>query len=309
MEDLKDPKYQQDLQKYVIYDNAIKAEIACKAISVALSTEGQDYKNFYGFDLLQIIASDTLRKTIVLNDLVSLDTVDDDVLVSLIELTKNKTIETFELNAKGCRNVTNAALEKLELSDSLRHLALNLGYAKNITNDALVKFISSKVPESLETLDIEVSGYKTPDGTYLPERCSSFLEEFANTIPPHLNTLKLNSTLDDENGGLEGLLQLARSLPSSMVSLHLTFEQWSNFKSDMIIEIAKALPITLQDFSICFYNGDHIEDNDLEMFASEISNMVNLKSFKLFSRSHGRYGYYKVRDIKSLQEILKFASA
>ena len=54
---------------------------------------------------------------------------------------------------------------------------------------------------------------------------------------------------------------------------------------------------------------DHIEDDDLEMFASEISNMVNLKSFNLLSRSHGRYGYYKVRDIKSLQEILKFASS
>lgn len=251
--DLGDPKYQQDLEKYAISDNAIKAEIACKAISVALSTEGQDCKNFYGFNLLQIIASDALRKTIILNDIVGLDTVNDDVLKALIDLSKNKSLETFEINAKGCRNLTNTALEKLEFSDTLRHLSLNLGYAKNITNDALIKFVSTKIPASLETLDIEVSGYKTPDGNYLPERYSSLLEEFANNIPPQLNTLKLNSTLDDENGGLEGLLRLARSLSSSVVSLYLTFEQWDNFKSDMIIEIARALPITLQDFSICFY--------------------------------------------------------
>jgi len=305
---LEDPRYQQDLEKYAISDNAIKAEIACKAISVALSTEGQDYNDFHGFDLLKIIASDTLRKTITFNDIVSLDAVDDDVLVTLVKLTENKSIETFELNAKGCINVTNAALEKLEISDTLSNLSLNLGYAKNITNDALIKFISSKLPESLETLDLEVSGYKTPEGNYLPNRYSTFLEEFANVIPHHLNTLKLNSTLDDEDGGLEGLLQLARSLPSSTVSLDLTFEQWDNFKSDMIIEIAKALPSTLQNFRICFYNGDHIEDNDMEMLASEISNKVNLKSFTLYTRSHGGYGYYKMRDIKSLEEILNFSA-
>ena len=46
----------------------------------------------------------------------------------------------------------------------------------------------------------------------------------------------------------------------------------------------------------------------MEMLASEISNKVNLKSFTLYTRSHGGYGYYKMRDIKSLEEIVNFSA-
>jgi len=128
-QDFDDPKYQQDLKFYALSDNAIRAELAIKAISIALSTDGQDCKSFYGFDLLQLIEMDTTRKNILLNDIVSLDSVTDDVLVTLTKLADRKSIERFEINVKGCRNLTNEALEKIKFSSNLKHLSFNLGYA------------------------------------------------------------------------------------------------------------------------------------------------------------------------------------
>jgi len=159
----------------------------------------------------------------------------------------------------------------------------------------------------LRTLDLDFSGFKTPDGNYMPERKSNLLEALSNFIPPQLSTFKLVSTLDDENGGLEGLLQLICSLPSSIKTLCLTFEQWDNFKSGMITDIGKKLPHTLETFSMHIYNGDHIEDHELTPFAYEIKKLNHLKEFTLFARSHGRDGYYKVQDINSVSDILSKA--
>jgi hypothetical protein len=253
--DLKDPKYQEDLKHYSISDNAIKAEFACKAISVALCTEGQDYHNFYGFDLIHLIESDTQRKSVFLNDIVSLDGVTDDIMKTLVNLANLRSVERFEINAKGCRNLTDDVLDKIEFTNTLKHLSLNLGYARNITNDALINFMNAslKIPPSLETLDLDLSGFKSPEGNYLPNRYSDLLEALGRSIPPQLNSLKLVSTLDDDDGGLFGLLELCLSLPSTIRTLHLTFEQWDNFKSEMITDLAEALPKTLEDFSICFY--------------------------------------------------------
>ena len=38
-------------------------------------------------------------------------------------------------------------------------------------------------------------------------------------------------------------------------------------------------------------------------FAAEVAKLPNLKKFTLLARSHGRYGYYKTRDITTVEKI------
>ncbi len=250
--DTNDSKYLEDQELYALSNNAIKAELACKAISVSLSEEGQTCNDFHGFDLLKLIGKDTLRKTILFNDIVSLDSVTDDVFATLVKLSNATPVERFEINAKGCRNLTNEALEKVQFTSNLLHLLLNIGYARNLTNEALIGF-TSKIPSSLKTLYLDFSGFKTPDGNYMPKRYSNLLGAIARNIPPELSVFKFVSTLDDDDGGLEGLLDLIRSLPSTMKTISFTFEQWDNFESHMITAIGKALPTTLEAFSMNIY--------------------------------------------------------
>jgi hypothetical protein len=300
-----DPRYKEDLKLFARSDNAIRAEIACKTISVALSTPGQDCTNFYGFDLLRMIGMDSLRKTILINDIVSLDSVTDDVLATLVKLASKESVQRFEINAKGCRNLTDNVLHKIKFYNNLKHLSLNLGYSRNLTNDALKMFMS-KIPSSLHTLDLDVSGFKNPDGGYRPERYGNLLEALAKNIPTDLKTFSLVSTLHDEDGGLSDLLKLMGSL-SSATSISFTFEQWDNFTSEMIVDIAKSLPNTLEKISITFYNGEHIQDDDLKKLAAEIARLEHLTEFTLVTRSHGGKGYYETRDFKSVEEILSWA--
>lgn len=303
--DTKDNKYINDLNLFSQSNAALRAEMACKSVSVALSTDGQNYDNFFGFDLLKIIAKDKLRESIVLNDLTGLDSVTDSVLCTLIKLA-GPSVKRFEIDVKGCRNITNKAIRLISFPPTLQLLSLNFGYAKNITNDALIKLMK-KIPTSLQCLDLDVCGFKDPAGKYLPERYSTLLVELSKNLPSELTQLKFVSTLDDEDGGVNGLAKLLETLPSSLKSLSFKFEQWDNFKGHMIVEIFKSLPSTLEEFSITIYNGDHIEDDDLRMAAKQIQRLDHLKDLSLHSRSHGNYGYYKVRDFHSVSEVLSFA--
>ena len=261
-QDPKDPRYKEDLKKYSLSDNAVRAEMACKTVSVALST-GQDCTNFYGFDLLKIIGMDALRKTILLNDIVSLDSVTDDIFTTLVKLASKKSVQRFEINAKGCRHLTNGVLQKIKFYDHLKHLSLNLGYARNITNDALKNF-TSKIPSSLHTLELDFSGFKNPEGDYNPKRYGDLLKALAKNIPSDLKAFTLVSTLDDEDGGLNSLLKLVGSL-SSATSISITFEQWDNFTSEMIVDIAKTLPNTLANFTMYFYVSPNSMGNALNL--------------------------------------------
>lgn len=301
----KSAKYVKDLRFFSKSNTALTAEMACKSMSVALSTDGQEYDNFFGFDLLKIIAKDKLRESIVFNDLTGLDSVTDNVVYKLVNLV-GPSVKQFEIDVKGCRNLTDKVIDRISFPPTLQLLSLNLGYGKNITNDALVKLMT-KFPTSLQSLYLDVCGWKDPDGNYLPERYNTLLVKLSKNLPSKLNKLELVSTLNDEDGGLNGLTTLLKALPSSLKSLSFTFEQWDGFQGQWIVEIFKSLPSTLEEFSITIYNGEHVEDDHLRMVAEQMQRLDRLKELLLHTRSNGKSGYYKIRDFHSVSEVLAFA--
>ncbi len=143
-------------------DTSLRAEMASKVVSVALSKEGQSLQNFYGHDLIDIISSDKIRTALILDDLVSLDTITDDIFLQLVELV-GPNIVKFDLNVCGCKNLTDKCVMELKLPETLVDLSLNIGYARDITNDAVIH-LASLIPQNLESLELNVSGFKTPDG-------------------------------------------------------------------------------------------------------------------------------------------------
>ena len=53
--DSKDSTYVKDMERLSTIDNALKAEIAEKAISIALSTDEQSLENYFGHNLVEIL--------------------------------------------------------------------------------------------------------------------------------------------------------------------------------------------------------------------------------------------------------------
>ena len=164
MRDPSDSKYLEDMDHFMRSDSSLRAEMATKAVSIALSTENQALEDFYGHNLERIISTDKIRPELVLDDLVSLDNVTDDVFLRLVAMV-GPNIKKFVLNVCGCKNLTDTCLMKLKIPDTIVHLTLNVGYAKNITNKALLH-LAKTLPQRLESLDLNVSGFKTPDGKY-----------------------------------------------------------------------------------------------------------------------------------------------
>lgn len=303
--DTNDPQYVSDLKLFSMSNAALNTEMACKAMSVALCTDGQDYENFYGFNLLEVIARDKFRSSIVFDDLTSLNSVTDDVLLTLVKLA-GPSVKRFDINVKGCRNLTDHSIQHIHFPHTIQHLSLNVGYGRNLTNGALIQMMT-KIPPKLQTLDLDVCGFKAPSGEYLPKRESSLLVGLSKYVPSELTKLSFVSTLDDEDGGLEGLLTLIRALPQGLKSLSFIFEQFNGFKGSMVVDIFKALPSALEEFSLDIYNGEHIEDSHLRLVAGQIPRLECLKEFHLHTRSHGGKGYYETRLFNSVPEVLSFA--
>ena len=167
MKDSYSSKYLEDMAHFLRSDSSLRAEMAVKVVSVALSENNQSLENFYGHDLSAIISTDRIRTELVLDDLVSLDNVTDDVFLQVIQMI-GPNIKKFVLNVCGCKSLTDSCLLKLAIPETLVHLTLNVGYAKNITNEAVLH-LATVLPPKLESLDLNVSGFKTPDGTYVSE--------------------------------------------------------------------------------------------------------------------------------------------
>jgi len=302
--DTNDPQYVSDLKLFSISSAALNTAMACKAMSIALRTDGQDYENFYGNNLLEIIAN-KFSASIVFDDLTSLDSVTDDVLLTLVKLA-GPSVKRFDINVKGCMYLTDHSIEQIYFPHTIQHLSFNVGYGRNLTNGALIQMIT-KIPPNLQSLDLDVCGFKTKSGEYFPKRESSLLVGLSKNVSSELTKLSFVSTLDDEDGGLEGLITLIGALPPGLKSLSFTFEQFNGFKGSMIVEIFKSLPSALEEFSLNIYNGEHIEDNHLRLVAGQIPRLDCLKELHLHTRSHGRKGYYETRLFHSVAEVLSFA--
>ena len=145
-----------DTEKLSTIDNALKAEIAEMAVSIALATDEQSLENFYGHNLVEILGRDTLRKALRFDGLMNLNDVDDRT-VQIFTGMIGPQIETFILDVCGCVNLTNACLVQMKLPETLLHLRLHFGNAPNIDNDALLQF-SRNIPGGLQTLLLDLTG-------------------------------------------------------------------------------------------------------------------------------------------------------
>jgi len=295
-----DPQYIEDMEQFSQADSSLRAEMATKAVSVALSTEGQTLNNFHGFDLIDIIKADTLRKELIFDDLVSLDEVNDAEFKKLVGLIAPQ-VEKFILNVCGCRNITDSSINELELPPSLKELDLNMGYARNIEGKAL-HHLASVIPQQLTKLSLDVSGFKTPSGSYLPERYNDHLKEFASNMPPNLEAYSLVTTLASEDDD-EGLVDLAKALPANLKEFSIVLESWEGFKGEFVTNMVMHLPRSLKRMSIKMYGGEYFNDEDFQSFSKEVSHLSDLDDFHLHTRNDGKEGYYRIRNIGSLAEL------
>ncbi len=296
------PKYLHDMSHFMRSDSALRAEMASKTVSVALSTANQSLDDFYGHNLIDIISTDQMRTELVLDDLVSLDGVTDEVFLKLFDMV-GPNIDTFVLNVCGCKNLTDACLINLTIPQTLVHLTLNVGYAKNITNDAVLH-LATLLPQTIKSLDLNVSGFKIPDGSYAPPRYNNHLERIASNMPPNLERMKFATHLESSEG-VSGLKTFVSSLPRELKEFTIVIEAWEAYRSDFFVKIVNDLPTTLEKLSITQYGGYYFNDDDLHLFAEEIkTKYTNLKEFYLHTRSNAEEsGGYLTRTIESVDDL------
>lgn len=300
LQDSKDDEYKKDMIHLAATDASLVAEFAIKACSVALGSDEHSLENFYGFNLIELISKDVSREVLKLDDLTSLDRVDDRTMF-LIQRLIGPSVSDVILNVKGCKNLTDESVYQLRFSEGIKRLHLNIGSGKNISNNAIVH-LASTIPKQLEYLFLDVSGFKIPSGEYLPVRYNNHLKAFAKRLPRNLEVFELITNLDDSEDG-QGLLQLVKKLPGGLKRLSLVFECWRGFSGDVLPILAAYIQPSLEEFSFIVYNGNHIEDDDLKSLAQEVKKLKNLKKFNLRSRSHGEHGFYLTRSITSLQDL------
>lgn len=281
-------------------DWSLRSSLAQKSISIALSIEGQDINDFYGFSLIDIIKRDKTCASMKFDDLVSLKAMTDEHFKSLIGLISPQ-IDSFVLNVQGCPNLTNECIYQLYFPDTLKNLDLGIGHARNITNDALTSLANS-IPPGLETLSLNVTGFKNPDGTYLPPRYNDHLQALAENMPKNLQSFDLTTTLACDVESLEGLIALARGMPKTIKKFSL-FLRWQGFTSDCLTIMAEELPASIEELSFTVHGGEYIDNENLSALRDACELFYNLQEFKLSSRDSGKVGYYLCRNFDSFHDL------
>lgn len=291
-----------DSHHFTRSNGSLRAEMACRALSVALIQEDQRMDNFYGFNLLDIIANDLERTSLIFDDLVGLDSVNDDVIKVILGLI-HKNIKYFEINVNGCTNLTEKYIYDMELPDTLEHLDMKLGYARNITNEALLH-LATVIPQNLKTLRLDVSGFKEGDGHYRPVRFTDHLEAFAKRMPPALEEFRFVSNFDNSVDGT-GLVELVKSLPRGLKKFTLIIESWGTFKGQVFAQMAAHFPPSLEEIEINQYGGEYFNDADFSIFASNIlKNIPHLRKIHFHDRGDpGSHGGYQIRNAFSIDEL------
>jgi hypothetical protein len=300
LQDSNDKEYAKDMIHLATTDATLVAEFAMKACSVALGSDEHSLENFYGFNLIELISKDVSREVLNLDDLTSLDGVNDRTM-SLIQGLIGPSLSDLNLNVKGCKNLTDECLYKLQFTEGLKRLHFNIGSGKNISNDAIIH-LASIIPKQLEYLFLDVSGFKTPSGKYLPVRYNNHLQALAESAPRSLKEFELITHLHHSEDG-QGLLQLVKKLPDGLKRLSFVFEVWGGFSGDILPILGAYLQPSLKEFSFIVYNCNHIEDDELKSFAQEVKKLKSLKKFYLHSRSHGDSGFYLTRTITTLDDL------
>jgi len=296
-----DPLLLEDMVQFSKSDSSLRAEMASKAVGVALSTDGQTLDNFYGFDLVDIISRDENRTELIFNDLVALESVDNLIIKNIFGLIRPRT-EKFVLNVCGCINLTEAFIYELHLSDGLKYLNLNIGSAKYITNKAILH-LATVIPQELEVLVLDVSGFKTSNGLYLPLRDNDHLKKFAMNMPQTLESYSLTTTLGIEENG-DGLLALAKALPRGLKEFSIKIHQWHGYKEEYYINMVRHLPPFLESLSINHRGGEYFKDDEFKSFAKEVLKLTSLKSFYLRAQIRGVAYFRLVENLSDLSSYV-----
>jgi len=300
-----DERYISAMEKFSSADWALRALFAVKAWSIALATEGQTVDNFYGFDLTEVVINDLERKSLVLDDLIALDTMTDEEFGKIIGVL-SPSIEELVINVAGCQELSDKCLKKTQLPKLLNKLSLNFGYSQKITNEGVIQ-LAKKIPKKVEILELDVAPQKLGDGSWVPERYNDHLRSIASAIPSCLRELKLTTALCGEEDG-SGVIELSKALPPGLTKLDLTFRIWKSFEGSTAIDLVSYLPTSLESFSLDIWGGDYFDDNDWMVFTTELSKLANLKQVYIFTSDLGQKGFYMQRTVNSVDELRDIAS-
>ena len=213
--------YKIDMQNFVRADLSLRSEFAVNAFSIALSIEGQSLTNLYGYDLVDIVAQDETRKSLVFDDLTSMDRVNDDVVGQITSLL-GKHIELFDLNISGCKHLTDRCIHEMILPESLTTLKLDLGFTDFITEDG-IEALAKKIPSTVKVLSLDLTPRFDGAGVFLQDRTTRQLEALADALPPGLEEFTLVIRMQDGDAAVDeaALVKLIQSLPSGLKRLTL----------------------------------------------------------------------------------------
>jgi len=318
--DVSNSNFAKDLTYYNVADSSLKSAIALKCWAFALHDEGlivdldqapledggrHSSINFHGHNLATIVKNDTNRTSIIMNDFVSCDMMDNNEFDRIIG-TVSSHITHFELDVSGCKNLTNECLSMIEhrLPKSLITLKLNFGYSAQITDEGLVE-LAKQLPKALTTLHLTVTPNKLPSGSWEPVRLNEHLMALAKHLPTTLVDFTLTTTLGvDETD--EGIVELAKNLPIGIKKFKLHLNSWPGFKGIHFVELAKYLPQSLETLDLYNWGGVYLEEGDIKMLRDEVLKLENLKEFQVETFDDGTGGYYAHRKL-SLDELKSFS--
>jgi len=285
-----------------VVHSSLRAQIASRAIVSAITTDGQNIRDYFGSNLFETIKSSNDRK-VVIYDLFELDCVSDEAFISLIDTLGPET-EMFGLNVNNCSGLTDACLKDIVFPAQLKKLKLDIGKAHNISNKSLLT-LAEKIPSNLEYLFLDVSGYKSPNGTYLP-RFNDHLNALSLAMPGSgLDTFALNTNLDDSERSPSALLDLANSLPGRLKTFSLTLRWGQGKTGSWLPKFVANLPHTVEHLSLAIKGGPYVDDGQLVQLRNKCERLKSLKSFQLTTCDDGKRGFYAIRNFDSIAELEK----
>ena len=283
-----------------VVHSSLRALMARRAILSAITTDGKDLQDYFDSNLVETIKSSRDRKVVIYDYFESLESVSDEVFISLVDALGPET-EVFDLNVNNCSGLTDACLKDIKFPAQLKKLKLDIGKARNISNKSLLT-LAKEIPPNLEYLFLDVSGYKSPNGTYMP-RFNDFLNALTLAMPGSgLNTFALNTNLDDGERSSSALLDLATSLPGRLRTFSLTL-RWQGKTGALLPKLVSNLPHTIEHLSIAIKGGSYIDEGQLVQLRDQCKRLKALKNFQLTTCDDGKRGFYVIRNFNSITEL------
>mmetsp|Transcript_37265 Transcript_37265/g.44475 ORF Transcript_37265/g.44475 Transcript_37265/m.44475 type:complete len:244 (+) Transcript_37265:348-1079(+) len=237
--------------------------------------------------------------------MISLDQMNDEIFRQIVGLIRPDMTEVV-LDVGGCNNLTDAGLDKIPiLPDSLETLSLGFDQCRQLTSKALVN-LSKKLPPNLTSLNLNFLPQKTWDGSWDPPRMDDILFTIANKLAKSLVEVQISTTLNSDSG--DGVVALATNLPSGTKKFKLDLRAWPHFKGQYFVDMAKCLPLSLEELDVNTWANDHFEEEELRLFADEILKLHHLTSCKVNTTCTDKSGLLKTRRL-NLDQLRAYATS